>query len=114
MFHRYLRYIPRMNPTAARIGVRLASSSFLLRVPPPTAPRESPTPLVFVSVSELDNTPSKLFAILSSMLSEKGFTCIQTDLKVPQSPTQNSQTMMENYEAGMLSSILLVYSLLEV
>ncbi|KAF4623722.1 hypothetical protein D9613_001943 [Agrocybe pediades] len=107
MFRRYFHYFPRINPKVARTGVRLASSSFVLRVPPQSAPRESPTPLVFLSVSELDNTSNRLSTVLASMLAEKGFTCIETDLKIPQSTTTNSQTMVDNYESELKSVVRL-------
>lgn len=52
-FHRYWRSLPKLTATP-RTGLRFASTSFLLRVPSSNAPREVPTPLLFVSAGSWD------------------------------------------------------------
>ncbi|KDR85152.1 hypothetical protein GALMADRAFT_233808 [Galerina marginata CBS 339.88] len=45
--------------------------------------------------------------MMSSILALKGFTCIQSDLKIPKSSMEDSEKMMEDYEAELLSTIRL-------
>ncbi|EAU92875.2 hypothetical protein CC1G_03662 [Coprinopsis cinerea okayama7 len=58
----------------------IITASVIPRSPPSYAPREVPTPLVFVSANSLDPDSGKEMSTLSTMLSEKGFTCFQIDL----------------------------------
>ncbi|TFK30598.1 hypothetical protein FA15DRAFT_751618 [Coprinopsis marcescibilis] len=82
MFRYYWRKY-RLYPVQNRISTpirTLVSSSLFVRIPPSSAPREAPTPLVFVTASEWDQSSTTEMATLSSMLAEKGFTSLQVDL----------------------------------
>jgi len=48
--------------------VSASYDSFILRKPPPSVPREVPTPLVFVSAAQWDPNSSNGYACLESML----------------------------------------------
>ncbi|TFK41014.1 hypothetical protein BDQ12DRAFT_418811 [Crucibulum laeve] len=105
LFGRYWRsaWTLRSSITRNRV-IRLSSASaFIIRPPSRVAPREVPTPLVFVSASTWDEDSSKGITELSSMLAEKGFTCVQTDLKIPDSVL--STEMMQKFEAELKSAI---------
>lgn len=39
-------------------------------------------------------------SFLASMLAEKGFTCIETNLTVPDGSQKDSKSMMKDYESG--------------
>ncbi|KAF5356047.1 hypothetical protein D9756_003906 [Leucocoprinus leucothites] len=83
-------------------------SSYVLRSPPRTAPRESPTPLVFVSAKAWDTDSEQGMTTLSSMLAEQGFTCLQTDLALPDPQTRNnSASMMKWFENELRSAVRL-------
>lgn len=43
------------------------------------------------------------------MLAEKGFTCVQTDLQIPDSSLHDSKSMMEDYELGDNIRTILVF-----
>ena len=39
-------------------------------------------------------------SFLASMLAEKGFTCIETNLTIPDESNKDSGSMMKDYESG--------------
>ncbi|EKM83749.1 hypothetical protein AGABI1DRAFT_66672, partial [Agaricus bisporus var. burnettii JB137-S8] len=83
-------------------------SSCIVRSPPKTAPRESPTPLVFVSAKNWDVESDKGMTVISSLLSEKGFTCLQNDLALPDPQTRaDSSAMLKWFESELRSTIRL-------
>lgn len=125
--HWYWRNIPKLN--AARTGLRFASSSFVrIRLPPASAPREAPTPLVFVSSESWDEESTSGYSasclishsvliltyrmsFLAQILSHgKGFTCIENDLTIPDTSKNDSNLMMKHYESGKSFSPLLMLS----
>ncbi|KAL6302659.1 hypothetical protein BKA93DRAFT_736241 [Sparassis latifolia] len=76
------------------------STSYLLRSPPSSAPREVPTPLVFVSASRWDAASSSGMTEFASMLAERGFTCLEVDLAPPKDRQSNADTLMHYFETG--------------
>ncbi|KAJ7130050.1 hypothetical protein C8R43DRAFT_1090003 [Mycena crocata] len=58
-------------------------SSLIVRTPPSSAPREAPTPLLFVSAKDWDADTYPGVDVLTTTLSMKGFTCIHCDLSPP-------------------------------
>ncbi|KAF8973720.1 hypothetical protein BDZ97DRAFT_1912188 [Flammula alnicola] len=86
--------------------MRLASS-FIIHAPPANAPREVPTPLVFISARSWDDDSTSGMTTLASMLAEKGFTCIESDLAISQSSMSDSKLMMNGYESELASTIRL-------
>ncbi|KAJ3567367.1 hypothetical protein NP233_g6412 [Leucocoprinus birnbaumii] len=88
----------------AREGLVRFGSSYILRSPPKTAPRESPTPLIFVSAKSWDVDSGRGMDLISSMLAETGFTCLQTDLGLPDPQTRSNSTSMMNWFEGELRS----------
>ncbi|KAF8807558.1 hypothetical protein BYT27DRAFT_7165368 [Phlegmacium glaucopus] len=99
--------VPLRSSFRLRNYSRLVSSAFALRVPPPTAPREAPTPVVLLSATQWDSDSSKGMNGLASFLIEKGFTCIETDLAIPKSSMTDSKIMMRDYESELMSIIRL-------
>ncbi|PPQ73223.1 hypothetical protein CVT24_010033 [Panaeolus cyanescens] len=92
----------------SQISFRLSSSSSTIyRSPPSSATRQVPTPLLFVSASSLDPQSSEGMTTLSSMLAEKGFTCIQSDLEVHQTAKLDSTKMIAAYESELVSAMRL-------
>jgi hypothetical protein len=124
---RYWRNIPKLN--AARTSLRFASSSFVrVRLPPASAPREAPTPLLFVSSKSWDEESTSGYSascsishsvlilahrmsFLAQNLSHgKGFTCIENDLTIPDTSKNDSNLLMKHYESGKrLSSHLMFF-----
>ncbi|KAF8912821.1 hypothetical protein CPB84DRAFT_1759588 [Gymnopilus junonius] len=80
-------------------------SSVILHTPPSHAPRESPTPLVFVSSSSWDEGSLKGTPSIPTRLALKGFTSLQIDLQIPEASMKNSVTMMTEYEDELFSRI---------
>ncbi|KAG1757410.1 hypothetical protein EDB19DRAFT_1657328 [Suillus lakei] len=73
-------------------------STFTVRNPPKHAPREVPTPLVFCSASHWDlGTRNNMSQLFSSMLAEKGHTCIEVDFGPPSEGEgcSSSQNLMD-------------------
>ncbi|KZP12019.1 hypothetical protein FIBSPDRAFT_670129, partial [Athelia psychrophila] len=85
-------------------------SSFVVRPASRAALRESPTPLVFVSAGEWDPDTRTGMTEWASMFPEKGFTCIQTDLTMPESPPADSAALMHHFETQLRSDIRLAMS----
>ncbi|KAF5377560.1 hypothetical protein D9615_005263 [Tricholomella constricta] len=81
--------------------------STIVRSPPRSAPREVPTPLVFVSAKDWDVTSSNGATYLSSMLAEKGYTCLQIDLALPAGPITDSAKLMRHFESRLGQEIRL-------
>ncbi|KXN89877.1 hypothetical protein AN958_04881 [Leucoagaricus sp. SymC.cos] len=94
-----------LHPTYRPLFSRF-KSTYILRSPPKSAPRECPTPLVFVSAKAWDADSERGMTMLSSMLAERGFTCLQTDLTLPDPQTRsNSSSMMKWFEDELRSAI---------
>ncbi|KZT26012.1 hypothetical protein NEOLEDRAFT_1063837 [Neolentinus lepideus HHB14362 ss-1] len=90
-------------------GSRKASTNttkYILRSPPPTASREVPTALVFLSASGWDEDSEKGMTSFASMLAEKGYTCLEIDLAKPESPS-TSEALMHHFEEELRSHIRL-------
>jgi len=85
-------------------------SSFIIRPASRAALRESPTPLVFISAGEWDPDTRTGMTEWASMFPEKGFTCIQTDLTMPESPAEDSEALMHHFETQLRSNIRLTMS----
>ncbi|KAI0628647.1 hypothetical protein C8Q77DRAFT_361061 [Trametes polyzona] len=81
-----------------------SSTAYLLRTPPSSAPREAPTPLVFVSSSPWDADSRKGMTAFASWFSERGYTCLEIDLGKPEDAS-TSEAMMSRYESELASHI---------
>ncbi|KAL7414366.1 hypothetical protein BDY24DRAFT_440807 [Mrakia frigida] len=81
----------RHSSTAASV------KKYLVREPSPSAPREVPTPLVFLSASSWDTSARTDWVAWSGMLVQQGFTCIEIDLAPPEVPLQNGEELMETF-----------------
>ncbi|KAI0641394.1 hypothetical protein C8Q79DRAFT_1014338 [Trametes meyenii] len=90
------------NPT--RHSSTSTATAYLLRTPPSSAPREVPTPLVFVSSSALDANSRNGMSAFASWYAERGYTCLEIDLARPQD-VQTSEALMNHYEAELSSHI---------
>ncbi|KAI0941870.1 hypothetical protein AcW1_009766 [Taiwanofungus camphoratus] len=88
------------------VSTRNASTAYVLRTPPPSAPREVPTPLVFVSASSWDPKSQTGMRTLASMFSEQGYTCLEVDLAHPEKAT-TSDALMHHFESDLVSHIRL-------
>ncbi|KZT66237.1 hypothetical protein DAEQUDRAFT_474470 [Daedalea quercina L-15889] len=86
--------------------VRHSSTAYLLRTPPPSAPREVPTPLVFVSSSSWDPRSQTGLRSLATMFTTRGFTCLEIDLATSKD-TCTSAALMEHFRAELSSHIRL-------
>lgn len=91
----FLRYSTAAGPTA-----------YLLRQPSPSAPREVPTPLVFVSASQWDDSSAEGMRKFAGLFSERGYTCLEIDLALPEDRS-SSDTMMQHFEAELASHVRL-------
>ncbi|EMD32277.1 hypothetical protein CERSUDRAFT_58818 [Gelatoporia subvermispora B] len=89
-------------------SVRHSSSSttFILRQPAPDAPREVPTPLVFVSSSAWDTSSSKGMPQLASLFSARGYTCLEIDLGLEES-SADSQELMHKFDSEVSAHVRL-------
>ncbi|ESK98356.1 hypothetical protein Moror_106 [Moniliophthora roreri MCA 2997] len=86
----------------------MSTSSYLIHEPPSTAPRLVPTPLVFVSASKWYPSVSREgFDIFSRMYADKGYTCLDIDISMPQTLTSDSRSMMNHFESELQSAIRL-------
>ncbi|KIK71177.1 hypothetical protein GYMLUDRAFT_235538 [Collybiopsis luxurians FD-317 M1] len=87
-----------------RLQTQRPISSFLVHEPPSSAPRIVPTPLVFVSASQWDQSSSRQgFTILAKMYSHKGYTCLDTDLSL--SANASSSNSMQHLESELKSVV---------
>ncbi|KAH9887998.1 hypothetical protein C8Q73DRAFT_748356 [Cubamyces lactineus] len=80
------------------------ATGYLLRTPSPSAPREVPTPLVFVSASSWDASSRKGVDVLASWYAQRGYTCLEIDLAKP-GEVSTSQALMKHYESELASHI---------
>ncbi|KAI0821827.1 hypothetical protein BC628DRAFT_1328650 [Trametes gibbosa] len=80
------------------------STAYLLRTPPSSAPREVPTPLVFVSSSSWDPKSCTGMSTLASWYAARGYTCLEIDLGKPQD-VSTSEALMGRYETELASHI---------
>ncbi|KAJ4486327.1 hypothetical protein J3R30DRAFT_1486007 [Lentinula aciculospora] len=93
-----------LRPLAqARFRLQRPISSFLIREPPSSAPRIVPTPLVFVSATQWDQSSRQGFTVLAQMYSEKGYICLDTDLAL--SADGNSANIMQDFESELKSVV---------
>ncbi|KAI1784173.1 hypothetical protein LXA43DRAFT_902126 [Ganoderma leucocontextum] len=84
-----------------------SSTTYLLRTPPPSAPREVPTPLVFVSSGTWDPSSRNGMSRCASWFAEKGYTSLELDLGRP-SDVSTSEALMKHYESELASHIRLL------
>ncbi|KAJ7785989.1 hypothetical protein B0H16DRAFT_1400897 [Mycena metata] len=85
------------------------SSSFV-RHPSSSAPREVPTPLLFVSATDWDVDSARGIDALATTLSMQGFTCIQCDISRPTvDPPLDSDEIMDHFAADLKSQIRLSF-----
>ncbi|PFH54624.1 hypothetical protein AMATHDRAFT_72402 [Amanita thiersii Skay4041] len=88
------------------LSFRTTWGSFILHQPSPDAPREAPTPLVFLSAVTWDPESGKGMTHFSSMFAEKGFTCMQVDMLPPtNSETLSASELMTHFDAELKHSI---------
>ncbi|KAI0667227.1 hypothetical protein C8Q78DRAFT_982672 [Trametes maxima] len=80
------------------------ATAYLLRTPSSSAPREVPTPLVFVSSSNWDASSRNGMSAFASWYAERGYTCLEIDLAKPQNAA-TSDALMNHYEAELSSHI---------
>ncbi|KAH9914486.1 hypothetical protein B0H21DRAFT_772112 [Amylocystis lapponica] len=94
-----------------RIGFSASSrfsSTYILRTPPAYAPREVPTPLVFLSASEWDEKSQHGMRTFASMFAERGYTSLEIDIALPQNHAQStSEVLMQHMESELLSHVRL-------
>ncbi|KAI0353889.1 hypothetical protein OH77DRAFT_1426719 [Trametes cingulata] len=79
-----------------------SSTTYLLRTPPSSAPREVPTPLVFVSSSGWDPNSRQGMTSFASWYAERGYTCLEIDLGKP-ADVSTSEALMSHYESELAS-----------
>ncbi|KAJ7169570.1 hypothetical protein C8R46DRAFT_1175818 [Mycena filopes] len=84
------------------------SSSFV-RTPSSSAPREVPTPLLFVSAKEWDLDSARGIDSLATSLSMQGFTCIQCDISRPTPNGLDSDKIMHHLVADLTSNVRLSF-----
>ncbi|KAI8972870.1 hypothetical protein BD414DRAFT_517841 [Trametes punicea] len=77
-----------------------SSSAYLLRTPPASAPREVPTPLVFVSASSWDASSRNGMSSFASWYAERGYTCLEIDIGKP-ADVSTSEALMNYYESEL-------------
>ncbi|KAJ7900020.1 hypothetical protein B0H14DRAFT_2671926 [Mycena olivaceomarginata] len=82
------------------------SSSFV-RNPSGSAPREVPTPLLFVSAKEWDIDSYKGIDTLATILSMKGFTCVHCDLSLPRVDPLDSDKLMHHFISDLKAELRL-------
>ncbi|KDQ56226.1 hypothetical protein JAAARDRAFT_132477 [Jaapia argillacea MUCL 33604] len=104
-----LRFTSRIKPNVSlafglgglflRTPVRQSSSgSFILRQPSNLAPREVPTPLVFLSARSWDEKSAVGMTAFASIFAEKGYTCLEIDLSKPKDGVSSSESMMLTWQ----------------
>ena len=76
------------NPTPARAFASTSPSGptctrYLIRQPSPAAPRECPTPLVFVRATGLQLSEDEEWTDWTGMFAEKGYTALEIDIAAP-------------------------------
>ncbi|KAF7339917.1 hypothetical protein MVEN_01909200 [Mycena venus] len=111
----FLGAIHRSGGVACRRGHSLFQasrwSSSFVRTPPASAPREVPTPLLFVSSKEWDIDSEKGVEKLATMLSMKGFTCVHCDISLPavhsSAPPLNSDQLMHRLVEDLKANLRL-------
>jgi hypothetical protein len=77
----------------------------------PKAPREVPTPLVFLSATDWDKTAPTDdeiggFTAWSAMYSSRGYTCIEVDLQPPATMPETSAEVMKHFVERQFRSCL--------
>ncbi|EPQ50741.1 hypothetical protein GLOTRDRAFT_49968 [Gloeophyllum trabeum ATCC 11539] len=82
------------------------ATKYILRSPPSSAPREVPTPLVFLSASAWDKDSAAGMTSFASILAEKGYTCLEIDLAKPDT-VSTSEALMHHFEEELRSHIRL-------
>ncbi|KAF7339732.1 hypothetical protein MSAN_02188700 [Mycena sanguinolenta] len=82
-------------------------SSCFVRNPSTSAPREAPTPLLFVSAKDWDIDSSRGVDKLATILSMKGFTCVHCDLSPPTVPLSDSNELMQHFVADLVANLRL-------
>ncbi|TFK52772.1 hypothetical protein OE88DRAFT_1711671 [Heliocybe sulcata] len=97
---------PSQSPDRGYTQTSTNATKYILRSPPPTAPREVPTPLVFLSASAWDKESEKGMTSFASMFAEKGYTCLEIDLAKPESAT-TSEALMHHFEQELRSHVRL-------
>ncbi|KAF7306677.1 hypothetical protein MIND_00459300 [Mycena indigotica] len=78
----------------------------IVRTPPANAPRECPTPLLFVSAAKWDADSAKGIDSLSTVLTSKGFTCIHSDLS-PKTTTECPTALIDGFVHELKSELRL-------
>lgn len=76
-----------------------SSTAYLIRTPPSTAPRQVPTPLVFLSSRAWDPHSAAGMRAFAAMFAERGYTCLEIDLARPE-PIHTSQQLMKHFQDG--------------
>ncbi|KAJ4001259.1 hypothetical protein F5050DRAFT_34259 [Lentinula boryana] len=88
----------------SRVRFQRPISSFIIHEPSSSAPRIVPTPLVFVSATSWDQSSSRQgFTVLAKMYSEKGYTCLDTDLSL--AAGRNPANVMQDFESELKSVV---------
>ncbi|KAJ6509223.1 hypothetical protein C8R47DRAFT_1097871 [Mycena vitilis] len=89
-------------------GIARRWSSSFVRTPSASAPREVPTPLLFVSAKSWDADSHRGFDSLAAMLSMQGFTCVQCDVSLPEagSPIHSDSNKIVDHLVSELRSQL--------
>ncbi|KAJ6519518.1 hypothetical protein C8R45DRAFT_951791 [Mycena sanguinolenta] len=82
-------------------------SSCFVRNPSTSAPREAPTPLLFVSAKEWDIDSARGIDQLATILSMKGFTCVHCDLSLPAAPRPDSNELMLHFITDLVANLRL-------
>ncbi|KAJ6574795.1 hypothetical protein B0H19DRAFT_933940 [Mycena capillaripes] len=92
-------------------GIARRWSSSFVRTPSSSAPREAPTPLLFVSAKEWDMDSHRGVDALATTLSMKGFTCIHCDITLPvidsSAPPLDSNKIMHHLVSDLKSHLRL-------
>ncbi|KAF8213394.1 hypothetical protein K438DRAFT_1803907 [Mycena galopus ATCC 62051] len=86
-------------------------SSCLVRTPSASAPREVPTPLLFVSAKEWDIDSYQGVDKLATLLSMKGFTSVHCDISLPvvdpSALPLNSDQLMSHFVSDLAANLRL-------
>jgi len=106
--HRSRKRVPRKDVLALnrfREDSFAPMSTVIEHKPAPEAPREVPTPLVFVSSRNLDNYSTTGMKLLSSAYSEKGFSCLEADINFESSTDSSSEERLNRSSSELTSHI---------